>query len=132
MKTILKLSLVTLLTLFLTSCNKDDDSGSGSSSSTPDEINQTEWDYQGDINYDFYFGTAPNNPLTSFYPINDYGIDSYFEYNKPNVTLHFGGVCNEPTFLFSSCTVSGTINGTTMTIIDNGTTYKFTNKYPNE
>lgn len=128
--------LVLIAILSITACSSDDDS---SNVPTPDSINQTEWKHEeSNRGYYIYFSVGDNMRIS--HPFYDVGsgefhnedIEGTFTYNKPDVSIIFTGQCTNSGFVFSSCSVSGTINGTTLTINDNGTDYTFENMYPNE
>lgn len=135
----MKKSIYFLLLIFVSlsfSCSSDDDS---STVETPDEINQTEWEHEED-NRGYYIYFSVGNDMRISHPVYDVGsgeftnidIDGEFTYEKPNVAINFYGECNNSGFVFSSCDVTGTVNGNKLTIHDNGTNYVFTNMYPNE
>ncbi|WP_179009621.1 hypothetical protein [Winogradskyella forsetii] len=128
--------LVLLAISLFFSCSSDDESNNVP---TPDSINQTEWEHEeSDRGYYIYFSVG--NDMRISHPFYDVGseefynedIEGEFIYDKPNVILNFFGQCNNSGFVFSSCNVTGTINGSTLTINDNGTNYTFENMYPNE
>ncbi|MCF1420827.1 hypothetical protein [Mangrovimonas futianensis] len=128
--------ILTFLLTTLLSCSSDDDSNTVE---TPDEINQTEWEHVED-NRGYYIYFSVGNSMRISHPVYDVGsgeftninIDGEFTYDKPNVSINFFGECSNSGFVFSSCDVSGTIEGDKLTIHDNGTDYVFTNMYPNE
>lgn len=138
MKKLFKLTLVLTITMFFISCSSDDDDNSNNIP-TPDSINQTEWGHE-ESNRGYYIYFSVENDMRISHPYYDVGTEEFynedifgdFTYDKPNVTLNFYGQCNDSGFVFSSCNVTGTINGTTLTINDNGTDYVFENLYPNE
>ncbi|WP_282148628.1 membrane lipoprotein lipid attachment site-containing protein [Algibacter lectus] len=132
-----KTFLVLIAVLALTACSSKEEEESNAV--TTDSINQSEWAHkEDDRSYYIYFSVGDIMRIS--HPYYDYGsksiknfdIDGTFTYNKPNVTISFEGECSDSGFVFSSCDVSGTINGTVLTINDNGTTYQFDNQYPNE
>lgn len=130
-----KIFLTLIMILSFVACSSDADD----SVVTPDLINQTEWEHEeSDRGYYIYFSVENYMRISHpFYDVSkgefkNQDIEGTFTYNKPNVTLSFTGQCTNSGFVFSSCTVAGTINGTTLTISDNGTDYTFENMYPNE
>ena len=129
------LTLIAILSLI--ACSSDDDNSNNVP--TPDSINQTEWKHE-ESNRGYYIYFSVGNDMRISHPFYDVGSGEFhnedifgdFTYDKPNVTLNFYGQCSNSGFVFSSCNVTGTINGTTLTINDNGTDYTFENMYPNE
>lgn len=120
-----------------TSCSSDDDNSSNVQ--TPDSISQTEWGHK-ESNRGYYIYFSTDNDMRISHPVKDINTGEFtnedilgeFTYEKPNVTLKFFGQCISSGFVFSSCNVSGTINGATLTINDDGKDYTFDNLYPNE
>ncbi|WP_378185899.1 hypothetical protein ACE939_12385 [Aquimarina sp. W85] len=130
MRNLFRLPLLLITLVFITYCSKDDNEGS---ITTPDSINQTEWGHdEPDRSYFIYFSVNDEVRLNHpFYDVGSgefYNEDIYgtFTYDKPNVTFSFTGQCNNNGFVFLECDVTGVINGSTLSIKEDGTTYTFT------
>lgn len=130
MKKLIRLTTVLIVVFLIFSCSSDDDSNA----EAPDSINQTEWGYeQGETGVYIYFstdGTQASVTYPIYYTDGDYSSERVigsFTYEKPNVTMFFPENCTEYGFIFSSCTVSGTINANVLTIMDNGESIPFQN-----
>jgi hypothetical protein len=48
-----------------------------------------------------------------------------FTYDKPTALMDFTEGCNDDIYFFSSCNISGNINGNKLTIIDDGEEFLF-------
>ena len=132
MKKLIKLICIITIVILNVSCSSDDDSNN--SVPTPDSINQTEWKHE-ESNRGYYIYFSVGNSMRISHPFYDVGsgqfhnedIDGTFTYDKPDVSIIFTGECTNSGFVFSSCNVTGSINGATLTINDNGTDYIFGN-----
>ena len=118
-----KIILMLFLTSIIFSCSNDENENI----SAPDDLHPTEWEnIVGGLVYNIYFSV--DNKVYFAHPV-DINIEGTFSYNKPNVELHFTGQCSNNGFVFSSFNVSGSINGDTLTISDNGEDFEFYRKY---